>query len=116
MSETTTETVQPRTGDVVIVYVLFALLFGFSLFMAWGNLQSLPEFYAYMDIAGATPWALLVIGIIVPPALFVAGMALARRRSMVARAGILLVAFAINAQIALLLEQAARNVAAVVLS
>lgn len=106
----------PRSSDVVIVYLVFALLFGFSLFMAWGNFQSLPEFYAYMGIAGATPWAVLIAGLIVPPVLFVGGMALARGRSMIARAGILLAALAINAQVSLLLEQLARNIAAAVLS
>ena len=113
--ESTPVAVEPRSSDVVIVYLVFALLFGFSLFMAWGNLQSLPEFYAYMGIAGATPWVLLVAGIVAPPVLFVTGMALARHRSMIARAGILLAALAVNAQISLLLEQAARNIAAGVL-
>ncbi|MGO3135253.1 MAG: hypothetical protein ACTIJ7_03760 [Agrococcus casei] len=114
-SEETAVAPETRSSDVVIVYLVFALLFGFSLFMAWGNFQGVPEFYAFMGIAGATPWVLLVAGIVVPPVLFVTGMAIARGRSMMARAGIMLAALAVNAQISLLLEQAARNVAAGVL-
>lgn len=110
------ETVQPRRGDVFIVTLLFAVLFGYSLFMAWGNFQSLPELYAAIGAADSTPWALLTIGMIVPPALFAGAMALGRERQLVARAGILLVAFAINAQITLLLEAFARQIAVSVLS
>ena len=110
------ETTQPRSGDVFIVTLLFAVFFGYSLFMAWGNFQSLPDLYDAIGAADSTPWAVLVIGMIVPPLLFAGAMALGRGRQLVARAGILLVALAVNAQIALLLEAIARRVAVSVLS
>lgn len=110
------EQTQPRRGDVAIVTLLFAVLFGFSLFMAWGNFQSLPELYATIGQSEATPWALLISGLCIPLVMFAGAVALGRGRQLVARAGILLVAFAINAQLTLLLEALARQVAASALS
>lgn len=103
------EVTQPRRGDVFIVSLLFAVLFGYSLFMAWGNLLGLQAQYEYFGISDSLPWALLIAGMIAPPVLFAGAMALGRGRQLVARAGILLAALAINAQIALLLEAGHRQ-------
>lgn len=103
------EVEQPRSGDVFIVALLFAVLFGYSLFMAWGNLQGLQAQYEYFGVAESLPWPLLITGLLVPPVLFAAAMAIGRGRQLVARAGILFVALAINAQIALLLEAGHRQ-------
>ena len=102
----------PRGGDVFIVSLLFATLFGYALYMAWGNLQSLPVLYEMAGIGASTPWSLLIIGLILPPVLFAAAMAIGRGRQLVARAGILLAAFAVHAQATLLLEAFARQAAA----
>ena len=94
----------PRRADVFIVSLLFAVLFGYSLYMAIGNFQGLPLQYEFFGIPEQTPWALLVIGMVLPPVLFATAMAIGRGRQLVARAGILLVAYAVNAQLTLLLQ------------
>lgn len=106
----------PRGGDVFVVSLLFATLFGYSLYMAWGNLQSLPVLYEMAGITESTPWAMLIIGMLLPPVLFAAAMAVGRGRRLVARAGILLATFALHAQATLLLEALARQAAAAALT
>ncbi|MCR8671341.1 hypothetical protein, partial [Agrococcus sp. HG114] len=102
---------EERPGDAWIVAALFALAFGYDTVEAVTNLQQLPLLYTGLDIAGATPWWLLVAGIALPAILFVAALWVGRRMRLVGKAGILLVALAVSAQASLLAEQLARQVA-----
>ena len=87
---------EERPGDAWIVALLFALAFGYDTVEAVANLQQLPLLYLGSDIVDATPWWLLI-----------AGVAL----RLVAKAGVLLVALGVSAQLSLLAEQLARQIA-----
>ena len=102
---------EERPGDSWIVAVLFALAFGYDTVEAVANLQQLPLLYTGSDIAGATPWWLLIAGVALPALLFIAALWAGRRMRLVPKAGILLVALGVSAQLSLLAEQLARQIA-----
>lgn len=102
---------EERAGDAWIVALLFALAFGYDTVEAVTNLQQLPLLYIGADIEGAIPWWLLVAQVALPAVLLVAALWVGRRMRLVARAGVLLVALAVSAQLSLLAEQLARQIA-----
>ena len=76
---------ESRVAPVVLA-VVFAVLFAYPEFQAISNLISYPAF------AGPqTPWWLLIIGVALPPILYVAAVLLGRRRPLFSRALILAV-------------------------
>lgn len=102
---------EERPGDSWIIALLFALAFAYDTVEAVANLQQLPLLYLGSGIEAATPWWLLVAGVALPAVLFVAALWIGRRMRLVPRAGILLVALAVSAQLSLLAEQLARQIA-----
>jgi hypothetical protein len=70
----------------IVVGIVFAALYGYALLQAISNLAELPNVYALFGIAGAVPWPLLVLGVAVPPLLFVAALLLGRHRPLATRA------------------------------
>jgi hypothetical protein len=79
---------------VILIPILFGVLFALAEVTPVSNLVALPPFYEYFGIGEATPWALLVLGVALPPVLFVAGLLLGRGRPPFAKALILTVALA----------------------
>lgn len=102
---------EERPGDAWIVARLFALAFGYDTVEAVTNLQQLPLLYVGADIAGATPWWLLIAQVVLPAVLFAVALWIGRRMRLVAKAGVLLCALAVSAQLSLLAEQLARQIA-----
>jgi len=102
---------EERPGDSWIIALLFALAFGYDVVEAVANLQQLPLLYLGNAIEGATPWWLLYAGIAVPVLLFAAALWIGRRMRLVPKAGVLLVALGVSAQLSLLAEQLARQIA-----
>ncbi len=102
---------EERPGDALIVALLFALAFGYDTVEAVANLQQLPLLYLGSGIAEATPWWLLVAGIALPALLFAGALWVGRGMRLVPKAGMLLVALAVSAQLSLLAEQLARQIA-----
>ena len=102
---------EERPGDALIVAALFALAFGYDTVEAVTNLQQLPLLYLGADIEAATPWWLLIAQVALPVVLFVAALWIGRRMRLVAKAGVLLLALAVSAQLSLLAEQLARQIA-----
>lgn len=102
---------EERPGDAWIVALLFALAFGYDTVEAVANLQQLPLLYLGSDIVDATPWWLLIAGVALPALLFAAALWVGRRMRLVAKAGVLLVALGVSAQLSLLGEQLARQIA-----
>lgn len=102
---------EERPGDTWIVATLFALAFAYDTVEAITNLQQLPLLYAAAGIEGATPWLLLIAQVALPALLFAAALWTGRRMRLVAKAGVLLAALAVGAQLSLLAEQLARQVA-----
>lgn len=100
-----------RTGDVAIIVLVFVVLFGYDVLEAVTNLQQLPQLYAAYGMAESTPWWLLVTGVALPPVLLAAALWISRGMRLVPRAGVLLLGLAVSAQLALLLEELARQVA-----
>lgn len=100
-----------RRSDVVIVTLVFVVLFAYQLYAAVSNLVALPEVYEAAGIGDAVPWAVLVANVAAPAVVFAAASAVARGRRLAARAGILLLGFAVSAQLGLLLEELARQAA-----
>jgi hypothetical protein len=102
---------EERPGDSWIVASLFALAFGYDTLEAVTNLQQLPLLYVGADIEASIPWWLLIAQVALPALLFVAALWIGRRMRLVAKAGVLLVALAVSAQLSLLAEQLARQIA-----
>jgi hypothetical protein len=67
------------------VAALFALLYGWFLFAAASNLIALPPLYAAQGYAEYTPWVTLVLGVVLPPVLFVGALLIGRRRMLSTR-------------------------------
>jgi hypothetical protein len=66
---------------------------------------ALPEVYRLLGIGDAIPWWLLIVGVVAPIALFVAGLLLGRRRTLAHR--VLLLAVSLGATNAIALSVAA---------
>ena len=64
----------------MIVAIGFAALYALVLVPAVSNLVALPAFYDALGIGGATPWALLVIGVMLPVVIYTLGLLLGWRR------------------------------------
>jgi hypothetical protein len=73
---------------------VFGLLHLWALFQGVSNLIALPGFYAQSGLAAHTPWWLLVLGVLVPVATFVAAVLLGRRRMLSHRVALLVVSLA----------------------
>lgn len=102
----------PRTSPVVLVilWIVFAILYGYPLFQGISNLIALPPYYAELGIGGAVPWYLLVIGVAAPVILYLAAMLLGRGRELFPRALILAVGLAATNALALSVVQWAQAV------
>ena len=79
---------------MILIPIVFAVLFALALFGPISNLLALPAVYDAYGIGDAVPWPLLILAIVLPPVLYVAGLLLGRRRPPFARALILTVALA----------------------
>lgn len=78
----------------IVIPVVFGLLHLWALFQGVSNLIALPGFYAQSGLAAYTPWWLLVLGVLVPVATFVAAVLLGRRRMLSHRVALLVVSLA----------------------
>lgn len=74
------------------VAVIFAVLFALAEVTPVSNLVALPDFYAFYGIADAVPWALLVLGVAIPPVLYLLALLVGRGQSLFARTLLLTVA------------------------
>jgi len=108
------ETQRGRLGWVALVIgALFGLLFAYQLFEGLANLIGLPVFYDQLGIASeAIPWAVLVAGVVVPPAVFVAATLLGLRRTLPQKVVLWIAGLAVSAALALsFIAMAARTLA-----
>jgi len=78
----------------VVITVLFGLLHVWALFQGVSNLIAVPGFYTQTGLEQYIPWWLLVLGVIVPVAGFVAAILLGRGRLLSHRVALLLVSLA----------------------
>ena len=79
---------------MILIPIVFALLFALALFGPISNLAALPPVYEAYGIGDAVPWPLLILTVVLPPALYLAGLLLGRGRPPFERALILTVALA----------------------
>lgn len=90
----------------------FVGLIGWDIWEAVGNALGLPAFYQALGLQETTPWALLILGVLIPLAALAAGLWWGLRRSSLADTGVIyLLALATQAALALSLlagEQAWR--------
>ncbi len=85
----------------IVLAVVFAALYGWFLFAAASNLFALPALYAAQGYDEYIPWTTLVIGVIVPPAAYIAALVLGRGRVLSARVVVLAAGLAATAAVAL---------------
>lgn len=78
----------------IVIAIVFGALHLWALFQGVSNLIALPGFYAQSGLAAYTPWWLLVLGVLVPVATFVAAVLLGRRRMLSHRVALLVVSLA----------------------
>ncbi len=95
----------PGRLSIVLVALLFAVLHGYTLWLAISNLVALPGVYALLGIGDAVPWALLTVGVAAPVILFASAVLLGRRRVLAQR--VLLLAVSLGATNAISLSIAA---------
>jgi hypothetical protein len=69
---------QPGRAAVILLAVVFGVLHAWSLFQGIANLVAVPGVYEAFGITQYTPWWLLVVGVLVPPAAFVTALLLGR--------------------------------------
>ena len=85
----------------LVIAILFALFYGYALYDAISNLVVLPSFLAALGAEASTPWALLILGLVIPPVLYAAALLVGRGRPLFARALILIVGLAVVHTLAL---------------
>jgi hypothetical protein len=96
------------------IAILFGLLYAYDLWEAISTLLELPGYYALVGLDSAdVPWALLIVGVIIPPLVYALAFVLGRKRNALERALIFLVGLALVASSSLtgvFLEQFLRPV------
>lgn len=66
----------------IVVAALFGLLYVYDLWEAISNLVELPVLYAALGLdAASLPWGLLILGVVLPPAVFGLALFMGRRRT-----------------------------------
>jgi len=80
--------------SAIVVTVVMAVLHVWALFQGISNLAAVPAFYAQTGLGEFTPWWLLVLGVVVPPATFTVAVLLGRGRSLSNRVLLLAVSLA----------------------
>ena len=103
VEETEEQAMPPRSSRVatIILWVVFALLYGYPLFQGISNLIAVPPYYAELGIGAAVPWWLLAIGVAAPVLLYLAALRVGRRRELFPRALILAAGLAATNALAL---------------
>ncbi len=86
---TTSPAIVPGRLSIVLVSLLFAALHVHALFQGVANLVALPDFYDRLGLGALTPWWLLVVGVVAPPAAFAGAVLLGRRRALSHRVALL---------------------------
>ncbi|MCS0500281.1 hypothetical protein [Protaetiibacter mangrovi] len=79
------EPIGPPLAWRIGVAVLFAALFGWFEFSAASNLIALPPLYSAQGYAEYIPWTTLVLGVLLPPVLYLAALLLGRGRMLSGR-------------------------------
>ena len=81
--ETSEAAPTPRFGLLsIVVAALFGLLYVYDLWEAISNLVELPVLYAALGLdAASLPWALLILGVALPPLVFGLALLVGRRRT-----------------------------------
>ena len=84
------------------VAAIFGLFYAYDIWEAVGNFIQLPAFYRASGLdTAALPWWVLIIGLVIPPAIFFMAIGIGRRRNVFGRALILLVGLAVVAGMSL---------------
>jgi hypothetical protein len=114
MTSTDVQT-KPKYGVVgAIVAIVFALFFAYDLFEAIANVIGViggvnhtNEISKDLGLAQAAsiPWLILVVDILLAPVLYAIAFFIGRRRPVLSRAAIFLVALAANAALSLSIEE-----------
>lgn len=93
----------PRLGSALAVWIVFGLLFAWDVYASIGNLVQVPAlFESYRDfvstsapeLAKPTPWAALIAVLVVPVIGWLAAWRLGRRRGLMGRLILFVVAWA----------------------
>lgn len=79
---------------LLVLAALFGLLHVWALFQGISNLVALPAYYEQSGLGAYTPWPLLALGILMPPAAFTAALLLGRGRILSHRVALLAVSLA----------------------
>ncbi|BDZ51231.1 hypothetical protein GCM10025867_34720 [Frondihabitans sucicola] len=95
--------VVPRFGAALVVWVVFGLLFAWSVYAAVGNLIQVPgQFEAYRDfvtkggapeLAKDVPWPALIAALVVPVLGWLAAWRVGRRRGLLQRVIVFVIAW-----------------------
>jgi hypothetical protein len=84
----TEPTLSGRAWPVWAIAIVFAVLYSYALWVGVGNAVGVPQTSAAMFNLGISPigWIVLILGIVVSPAFFLAALLLGRGRRLYVRA------------------------------
>ncbi len=85
----------------LVVAALFGLFYAYDVWEALGNLFNLPTAYNALGLGDRIPWALLWVGVLVPPLVFAVAVFVGRRNNVFGKALIFLVGLAVVAALTL---------------
>jgi hypothetical protein len=92
-----------RSGwPTIAVAILFGIFYAYDLWEAISNAVSLPQAFTLYGFDGSdVPWALLVIGIVLPPLVYAVAFGLGRRRNALGTTVVFAVGLAVVAVLSL---------------
>lgn len=96
-----TPAVKPALTPLSLVIAgLFGLVYAYFVYQAIANLIELPKSYAAIGLSDSVPWVLLVIGLLIPIAVYVLAFVLGLRRRVLEKAVIFVMGVAVTAGLA----------------
>jgi len=72
-----------------LLTAVFVVLIGWDIWEAVGNALGLPAFYLALGLQETTPWALLILGVLIPLAALAAGLWWGLRRPSLPDTGVI---------------------------
>jgi hypothetical protein len=95
------ETKRGRYGWLsLVVAAIFGLFYAYDIWEAIGNLVALPGLYSALGLE-PVPWWLLIVGVLIPPAVFLVAFWIGRKHNIGAKALVFLLGLAVVACLSL---------------
>lgn len=81
----------------LVIAGLFGFVYAYFVYQAIRNILELPKSYEAIELSASVPWALLVIGLVIPVAIYVLAFVIGLRRPVLDKAIIFVMGIAVTA-------------------